>query len=157
MNLERQFKLKTDNNFLNDEIINIQRNDSVLSLNKSVIGDIIKKRDDQQYDDELEDLIDKQNEALEMISRDQRQSKGNSIYTKFNTNVFKIILPTYPLELLDNLNHYGSIYESKISQLYVYQNSKNPLQFKMKFTVDLPLHIACKAIYNVQLYKNWHT
>lgn len=47
INPERQFKLKTENNLLNDDIINIHRNDSVLSLNKSVIGDIIKKRDDQ--------------------------------------------------------------------------------------------------------------
>jgi len=102
-------------------------------------------------------LIDEQNEALEMIQRDKKKSRGNSSYTKFNTNVFKIIFPTYSLELIDNLNHYGSIYESKISQLYIYQNSKNPSQFKMKFAAHLPLHIVCKAIYNVQLYKNWHT
>ena len=51
INPERQFKLKTENNLLNDDITNFHRNDSVLSLNKSVIGDIIKKRDDQQYDD----------------------------------------------------------------------------------------------------------
>ena len=26
----------------------------------------------------------------------------------------------------------------------------------MQFTIDLPLEVVCKAIYNVQLYKNWH-
>lgn len=54
------------------------------------------------------------------------------------------------------LNHYGSVYQSKICQLYIYQNSKDATRFKMQFGVDLPLQVTCKAIYNVQLYKNWH-
>ena len=66
------------------------------------------------------------------------------------------MLPNYSLKELSKLHHYGSIYQSKIAQLYVYINAHDHSELKMQFTIDLPLEIVCKAIYNVQLYKHWH-
>jgi len=71
-------------------------------------------------------------------------------------NIFKIMFPNYSLKELSKLHHFGSIYQSKISQLYIYVNVKDHTEQKMQFVVDLPLEIVCKAIYNVQLYKQWH-
>lgn len=165
----RQLKLKKDNdnqtNFFNQvpktdsQFENLETNTMRQSrLSISIIQDIVKSREDQQLDDELTDLIQEQNEELQKLEFQKRKIKESTPYSelKLNRNIFKIILPNYSLRELPGLYHYGSVYQSKLSQLFIYQDMKSLEFFKMQFTVYLPLEIVCKALYNVQLYKHWH-
>jgi hypothetical protein len=48
------------------------------------------------------------------------------------------------------------VYQSYDNDFCIYQNIKNRSLFKMQFIIALPIHIVCRAICNVQLYKYWH-
>lgn len=71
-------------------------------------------------------------------------------------NIFRIFLPHYQLEDLPYLIHYKSVYQSPLSEFYIYQSTIDPLIYKIQFTTNLDIEIACKAIYNMHLYKYWH-
>lgn len=65
-------------------------------------------------------------------------------------------MPYYPYEHLPSLNHFTSVYLSEKTSLFVYHHTKSSNLFKLKVNVKLSPSVACKAIYNAHLFKNWH-
>lgn len=64
--------------------------------------------------------------------------------------------PFYALETIDSLLHFGAIYESQLTELFVYRNITNRKIHKIQMNVQLPATVVSKALYNVQLQKFWH-
>lgn len=66
------------------------------------------------------------------------------------------MVPHYNLPDLDSLLNFGSIYESQLSEMFVYRNHKTHKIHKMQAKFSINAEIICKALYNVQLQKYWH-
>lgn len=91
-----------------------------------------------------------------MLRRQSEIRKEDAEIVQFRKNIFRILLPHYPLEQLPSLLHFGSVYFSNIAELFVYHHTKSPNVFKLKMDLPLSAELACKAIYNVHLYKYWN-